>query len=400
MKIPDWLQDPDHERSRVWFIDVRGSGFCPHAPMWQRRVNERIMGILKEIPSSGWREPVLIKSHIGEARCRTRMLPQFCIPIVEYLRSIGLKRIVTGDATVIYSGDRGFRENPPSDCSRYLELAKRHGWGEDGPLGTPYVVLDRPITSRPGIFEFSDEEVTLRNLPGRFNEIFVADGFMKAGTIINCAHLTLHDLSFVAGVVKGLAMGCAGTKGKRLLHQFCVPEFEKDRCTGCGECVKACPSKALGLKGLVPDLDEGRCTGCGECIVTCESRSIRMVTKESSDWMRAEASLNYRLADFLVAMMDGRWEALLNILHLYNITRMCDCVNKEQDVIIPHIGFLIGQNPFAIDLMARRLLCEELKKQGKDLRSFFKNEDGEGPYEYVRRRFGIIPPNSMIRIVA
>lgn len=381
----------------MWFIDLRGTPFSPDDPIWQKRVNEKIREVLKEIPSAGWEEPVLIKPHIGEERCRTRMLPHFCIPVVEHLRSIGLRRIVAGDATVIYSGDRGCKENPSNDCSRYLALAERHGWREDGPLGIPYVVLDRPITSCPGVFEFTKEEVVLRDIPGRFSEIFVAGGFMEAGTIINCAHLTLHDLSFVAGVVKGLAMGCASPNGKLLLHQFCIPKFDTKRCRGCGECVKACPQDALMLEEM-PMLDEKKCSGCGECVVVCEVGAVRILPKEGKDWMRTEATLNYRLIDFFCAMMKGRWNTLLNILHLYNITRMCDCVNKEQDVIFPQIGFLISQNPFIVDLVARRLLCEELKKEGKDMKSFFKTDDGEGPYEYIRRVYGVLLTQSPIRV--
>ncbi|WP_109464279.1 ferredoxin-type protein NapF [Albibacillus kandeliae] len=43
-------------------------------------------------------------------------------------------------------------------------------------------------------------------------------------------------------------------------------------CTGCGECVSACPERVLAITGcgvvLVPD--QGECTFCGACAEVCE----------------------------------------------------------------------------------------------------------------------------------
>lgn len=381
-------------QSRVYFIDTRGLGFLPDDKVWQEKINKAIEEILREIPVI-WQEPLLIKCHIGEPKNVTRMIPEFCLSTLRHFRSLGLKKAVCGDTTVAYSGERGDRENPPNDPSRYLALAKRHGWDIDGPLGIPYVVLDRPKTAVHGTFEFANVETVIErfNPSNPFREIFVADGLSQAGTIVNHSHLTLHDLSHLAGAVKGMAMGCASYRGKLLIHQFYLPEINRDTCLVCDECSSACPEGALRQKESKPPyLLEKRCIGCGECVALCPSGSIKMRENVPSDWMRAEGSISYRLADFLMAMMDGRWERFLNILHLYNITRLCDCINRPQTPIFDHLGFLIGQNPFAVDLMARRLLCEELKRQGKGdgLEVFFKRDEGERPYEYVKGLYGIV----------
>jgi hypothetical protein len=39
-----------------------------------------------------------------------------------------------------------------------------------------------------------------------------------------------------------------------------------------------------------------------------------------------------------------------------------------------------------------------LKKEGKDMKSFFKTDDGEGPYEYIRRVYGVLLTQSPIRV--
>ena len=54
-----------------------------------------------------------------------------------------------------------------------------------------------------------------------------------------------------------------------------APEINNDDCTGCGECVPACPSEALVLVEnkvtLLPDID---CSYCGECEEVCPTGAI------------------------------------------------------------------------------------------------------------------------------
>lgn len=161
--IPQWMryEKGKNEKAPVWFIDCRGTDFSAESVSWQARINSIIGKILGKINIPDWREPVLIKCHIGERGCNTRMLPDYCISTVRHFRSKGMERIVCGDSTVAYTGDRGYRENS-SNCSRYLNLAKRHGWSEKGPLGIPFIVLDRPMTSVKDTFDFDQEAIGLR----------------------------------------------------------------------------------------------------------------------------------------------------------------------------------------------------------------------------------------------
>jgi len=103
-------------------------------------------------------------------------------------------------------------------------------------------------------------------------------------------------------------------------------------------------------------------------------------------------------------------------VHLYNITRRCDCVDEEQTPIVPHIGFLIGRNPFAVDLMSTYLLHEEVYKGYKEngdihqhadaiaeseiLKIFFAEYHGIDPYRYIEREYGIVvePEPKRIRL--
>lgn len=77
--------------------------------------------------------------------------------------------------------------------------------------------------------------------------------------------------------VKIAITGCPNDCIKAHMHDFgiiglCEPQYELDRCIGCGACVLTCQKKATGA--IIPSQwkvhrDVGRCIGCGECVLAC-----------------------------------------------------------------------------------------------------------------------------------
>lgn len=414
-KIPKWLKykKKRNEKSPVWFLDCRGTDFSPSSSFWQKKINAKIGQILHEIHSPDWKEPVLIKCHVGERKCCTRILPQFCLSTVQHFRRLGMDKIASGDTTVAYSGDRGFNENSDT-CPRYLTLAKRHGWTEKGPLRTPFVVLDRPKTSIEETYKFEDEEVRINPTNSKyFREVYFSGGFASAGSIINHVHLTLHDMARVACAIKGITMGGSSHKGKLIMHQCYSPVIEEKSCKRCGLCALKCPEKALKwTNGKIPRLDRDKCIGCGECMAVCHGQNISMSSYGIEDWLKGSESLPYRMADYVMGMMEGRWERLLNIVHMYYITRRCDCLDETQTPILPPIGFLVGRNPFAVDLMATYLLQEEIHHQVREgklkadkdkvetemLGLFFNQYNVFKPYSHIQNEYDIVVEPNPIHI--
>lgn len=63
--------------------------------------------------------------------------------------------------------------------------------------------------------------------------------------------------------------------------------YEPDVCTGCGLCVKDCPSEALELividrakKRYIMHYYTDRCTFCSQCVESCRTGSIRLSNEE------------------------------------------------------------------------------------------------------------------------
>lgn len=53
-----------------------------------------------------------------------------------------------------------------------------------------------------------------------------------------------------------------------------VCSVTSSKCTGCGNCLSACPHSAISLSGGKASINANKCTGCGRCISRCPSGAI------------------------------------------------------------------------------------------------------------------------------
>lgn len=49
---------------------------------------------------------------------------------------------------------------------------------------------------------------------------------------------------------------------------------DKEKCTGCGECVESCPLDAIEMDGDLAKVDEDTCSDCGACVDVCPVEAI------------------------------------------------------------------------------------------------------------------------------
>jgi MinD superfamily P-loop ATPase len=56
-----------------------------------------------------------------------------------------------------------------------------------------------------------------------------------------------------------------------------LPQLDEARCTGCGDCVAACPTACLDMLAVLPWLPRPRdCVSCSVCALVCPADAIQL----------------------------------------------------------------------------------------------------------------------------
>jgi MinD superfamily P-loop ATPase len=62
-----------------------------------------------------------------------------------------------------------------------------------------------------------------------------------------------------------------------------LPLLNDSLCTGCGDCVPACPADCLAMAGSVPWLPRpGACISCALCTLICPTSALTMEADQSN----------------------------------------------------------------------------------------------------------------------
>lgn len=96
------------------------------------------------------------------------------------------------------------------------------------------------------------------------------------GTIFDIRKYSVHDGPGIRTTVffKGCWLRCFWCHNPEGLRGEVEIQFSSERCLGCGECVKVCPTGAQQMLDGVHIYDRSLCTQCGDCLDTCYTGAL------------------------------------------------------------------------------------------------------------------------------
>jgi pyruvate formate lyase activating enzyme len=104
-------------------------------------------------------------------------------------------------------------------------------------------------------------------------------GTEPAGIVFDVKRYSIHDGPGIRTTFffKGCPLFCWWCHNPEGISPLPAPAYHKNRCIGCGRCVRECPqaARSFGKDGIT--LDSSRCVECRECEKACPTRAIEFV---------------------------------------------------------------------------------------------------------------------------
>ena len=276
--------------------------------------------------------PCAVKLHFGEDKNTGYVKPPIIRALVEFLRQAGGDPFLT-DTNTLYRGRR-------SQATDHLNQAAEHGFTLDA-LGAPVIIAD-------GLH--GADQVTVPIQGGKhFKEVRIASALHQTAGAVVLTHVKGHCQAGLGGALKNVGMGCSARAGKLAQHDGGTPSFDARKCTGCGTCVRWCPTQAIdlaprkndkrGLARLTPE----KCIGCGECLALCPFDAVGF------EWAIGDLELGERVCEHCLGFVKNKAYGVAYLNFVIDVTRNCDCVGSRQKTERPNVGIIASTDLIAVD---------------------------------------------------
>ena len=310
------------EQAKVYFSDFRTTAFGEGLPHKLQKLC-RAAGI-GNIDMDG--KFVAIKMHFGEMGNLSYLRPNYAKAVVDLVRELGGKPFLT-DCNTMYPGSR-------KNALEHLACAWENGFT---PLsaGCPILIAD-------GLKGTDDVAVPV--VGGEYvREAKIGRAIMDADVFISLTHFKGHEVTGFGGALKNIGMGCGSRAGKKEQHTNGHPTIDPALCRGCRRCERECANNGLqfdaGSRKMT--VNTANCVGCGRCLGACNFDAISFANRT------APRDLNYRMAEYTKAVVDGRPNFHISLV--LDISPNCDCHCENDAPILPDIGMFASFDPLALD---------------------------------------------------
>lgn len=269
---------------------------------------------------------VAIKIHFGELGNLAYLRPNYAKVLVDLVKDMGGKPFLT-DANTMYVGSR-------KNALDHLDTAYLNGF-------TPFSTGCHVIIA-DGLKGTDDVAVPVAGAE-YCPTARIGRAVMDADIVLSLNHFKGHEEAGFGGALKNLGMGCGSNEGKRDMHSDGRPMVDQDKCVGCGVCGENCAHNGPQLQenGKM-QISWQNCMGCGRCIDCCPMEAIY------HDSHQATRVLNYKIAEYAKAVVDGRPNFHVNLV--LDVSPYCDCWNNNDIPIVPDVGMFASFDPVALDL--------------------------------------------------
>ncbi len=260
-----------------------------------------------------------IKMHLGGNLGYTTIHPLFVRLVAQALKDAGGKPFVVEGSfdAVAHAAARGYTPET---------------------IGCPIVAAGGPYDSH-----WVARKV---DFPG-LEEIQVFGAIWDAPCLVNLAHVKGHGACAYAGACKNISMGCVTSATRSRLHQLEGRiDWIRERCNGCGMCVKACDQGAITLDARTKSVRIffHNCRFCRHCINACPRKALTV--RAVDGFRRFQEGLALTTKTILDSFEPSR---VLHLNILTNIGMLCDCWQFSGPSIVPDIGILASQDLVAVE---------------------------------------------------
>jgi len=310
------------EKAKVYFTDFRTKAFGDSLPAKLKKLIKKA-GI-GQINMEG--KFAAIKMHFGELGNISYLRPNYAKAVADVVKELGGKPFLT-DCNTMYPGSR-------KNALEHLECAWENGF-------TPLTV-GCPVLIGDGLKGTDDISVPVSG--GDYvKSAKIGRVVMDADVFISLTHFKGHELTGFGGTIKNIGMGCGSRAGKVEQHSSGKAQIDNALCRGCFACYKECANNGLDFdkESQKMQVNKTNCVGCGRCLGACNFDAI------SFDAFAAVELLNYRMAEYTKAVVDGR--PCFHISLVVDVSPNCDCHGENDVPILPNLGMFASFDPLALD---------------------------------------------------